>query len=176
MAVTRKQKEDILATLVENFKKSKSVVFAANHGLSVNEMSELRTTLRDAGIDFQIAKKTLFMRASAESGIELSRELLDGPVGAAFSYEDEVAAAKALAKFAKKHEKLSLVIGVMEGKVLNTAQVIELSALPSKEELLAKFMGSLQAPLSGFVGLGNNLIGGFVRALDQIREQKSVES
>ena len=177
MAITRQKKEEILQALVESFGKSKSIVFAANNGLTVSEISELRKILADNGISFKVAKKNLILLACTENNIEgVTKEMLDGPVGAACSFEDEVAAAKTLATFAKKHKRLVLVSGVMDGKAMSQQQVNALSQLPSKEELLAKFMGSLQAPLSGFVGIGSNLISGFVRALDQVREQKEAAS
>lgn len=173
MAVSKQKKEVILQELVEKFGRSKSVVFAANHGLSVSELQELRNVLREEGVEFKIAKKTLLEKACEESGITgVQKGTLDGPVGAAFSYEDEVAAAKLLAKFAKDHEALSLVAGIMEGKLMQKQEVEELSKLPSKEELLAKLVGSIQAPLAGFIGIGANLTGGLVRVLDQIRQQK----
>lgn len=173
MAVSKAKKTEILQELTAKFSRSKSVIFAANHGLTVSEIKQLRAELRKAGAEFQVAKKTLLEKASIDSGNgAISKEILDGPVGATFSYEDQVAAAKVLAKFAKDHEKLVLVAGIMDGNALNKDSVVALSKLPSREELLAKLLGSMQAPLSKFVGMGNALIGGFVRVMNAVREQK----
>ncbi len=172
MAVSKKQKQDILSTLVDRFGRSKSVVFAANRGLSVSEVTELRRNLHESGVDFQVAKKTLLLKACADSSVEgMEKGLLDGAVGAAFSYEDEIINAKLLAKFAKDHENLVLIAAIMDGKVIGQDEVIALAKLPSKEELLAKFMGSLQSPLSGFVGISNSLLGGLVMALNGLKEK-----
>ncbi len=175
MAVTKQKKEEVLTSLIESFGRSRSVVFVRNKGLSVKDDRSLRNILRLQSISFKVAKKTLFQKAADENNVEnFEKDLLEGAVGAAFCETDEVLAAKLIAEFAKKNEKLELVGGVVDGKFLNQSAVIELSNLPSKKELYAKFMGSLQSPLSGFVGISSNLISGFVRALDQIREQKEV--
>jgi large subunit ribosomal protein L10 len=173
MAITRLKKEEILKSLVESFGSAKSIVFARNNGLSVKDTKELRSTLRGENITFQVAKKTLFKKAAEANnmtGFEL--DLLEGAVGVAISSEDEVIPAKMIATFAKKNENVELVAGIVDGKFLGESEIKELSNLPSKEELYAKLLGSMQAPLSGFVGIGNNLISGLVRTLDQVREQK----
>lgn len=173
MAVTKQRKEEVLTSLIAQFGRSKSVIFARNLGLTVEDTKTLRTHLRNQAIDFEIAKKTLFQKAAEANNVEgFNKELLDGAVGAAFCETDEVLAAKLIAEFAKKNDKVELVGGVVDGKFLTKSSVLELSLLPSKEELYAKFMGSLQAPLTGFVGVSSNLISGLVRALDQIRKQK----
>lgn len=173
MAITREKKEQILQELTEHFSRAKSIVFAKNLGLSVSEVSALRSVLRKSGIVFKVSKKTLFRKAAESQGISnFSEDALDGAVGAAISFEDELAPAKILLKFLKETKKIELVAGILEGKALTAEAVHELAKLPSKEELIAKFMGSLQAPISGFVGVSSNLLGGFVRALDQVRQQK----
>lgn len=175
MAVTRQQKEEILSGLVDKFGRSKSVVFAKNLGLTVNEISDLRKALRVHGVEFVIAKKTLFQKAAEANGISgFTQETIGGPVGAAFSYQDPIISSKILAKFAKTNEKIEMSIGIMDKKLMSALEVLTLSRLPSREELLAKFLGSLVAPLSGFVGIGRNLLGGFVRALDQVRAQEEI--
>lgn len=173
MALSRSKKEDILQKLVDSFGSAKSVVFAKNTGLSVAEIKELRSELRKENISFTVAKKTLFEKAAEQNSVKgFDITTLEGAIGVAVSPEDEVLGAKLIASFAKKNDKIELVAGIVEGNFLNTAEVGNLSQLPSKEELYAKMLGSMQAPLSGFVGVGNNLIGGLTRCLDQVREQK----
>jgi len=173
MAITRKQKERILADLLEKMKAAKAVFFAKNLGLSVAEAQEMRRKLRSEGNVFKVAKKTLIKKAAHESAnVDVPSEALDGAAGAAFSMEDELSALKILANFAKESEKIELTGGIFEGKLMSKDEVIALSKIPSKEELLAKLLGSMQAPLSGFVGVGNQLIGGLARVLDGYREQK----
>lgn len=174
MAISRLKKEEILANLVENFGTAKSVVFAKNSGLSVSEIKDLRAQLRAENISFTVSKKTLFKKASDANSYEgFDIDALEGAVGAAVSSEDEVLPAKLIATFAKKNENIELVGGIVDGKFVGKDEIVNLSQLPSKEELYAKMLGSMQAPLSGFVGIGNNLIGGLARCLDQVREQKS---
>ena len=173
MAITRQKKEEILSKLVESFGAAKSVVFAKNTGLSVSDTRNLRAALRAENVSFTVAKKTLFKKAADSAKCEgFDMEILEGAIGAAVSSDDEVTPAKLIATFAKKNESLELIAGIVDGKFLGTDEIKSLSALPSKEELYAKMLGSMQAPLSGFVGIGNNLISGLVRTLDQVREQK----
>ncbi len=173
MPVTRLQKEDILKKLTDSFQRSKLVVFATNLGLSVEDLKKLRSRLREKGVEFTVAKKTLLEKAGASAGVQgIDKNALEGPVGAAFSYEDQIGAAKVLAAFMKENEKFSLVAGVMDGKFITKSQVIELSRLPSREELLAKLLGSMMSPLSGFVSVGRSLLSGFVRALDGVAKKK----
>ena len=172
MAITRQKKEEILAKLVASFESAKSIVFAKNKGLSVPDTRTLRAALRAENVSFTVAKKTLFKRAAESAKCDFDMEVLEGAIGVAISSEDEVTPAKVIATFAKKNENLELIAGIIDGKFLGTDEIKSLSALPSKEELYAKMLGSMQAPLSGFVGIGNNLISGLVRTLDQVREQK----
>lgn len=173
MTISRTKKESILKSLIDSFDGAKSVIFAKNNGLTVEETRGLKSGLRENNVSFRVAKKTLFKIAAEKTGIEsFDIKLLDGAVGAAISSGDEVMGAKLLGKYAKDNEKLELVAGIVDGKVLTKNEVINLSLLPSKEELYGKMLGSMQAPLSGFVGISNNLIGGFVRCLDQIKDQK----
>lgn len=173
MAITKQQKKQILAELVENMKNSQSVFFAKNIGLSVAEAQDMRTKLRENGNSFRVAKKTLIKKAANdEMGIDIPAEILEGAAGAAFAMEDELSAIKILAKFAKDSEKIELTGGIFEGKLLSKDEVIALSKIPGREELLAKLLGSMQAPLSGFVGVGNQLIAGLARVVDGYRAQK----
>src|SRR3989338_1526098 len=95
-----------------------------------------------------------------------------GPIGVAFGFDDDILAAQKMAEFAKKFEGLSLKGGILEGKVVSEAVVKMMAAIPSRDVLLAKFMGSAMAPLSGFVGIGNGLLSGFVRVLNAYQEQR----
>lgn len=168
MAVSRQQKEAQLASLIEKMGKSTSTVFAQNTGISVKDLEQLRRVLREKGAELSIAKKTLIRKAAASTGFEaeIPSASMEGPVAVVFSYTDAVSGVKTLADFAKKTGKLTLLGGLMEGRVLSISDVKALSTLLSREELLAKLMGSMLSPLSGFVGMGNAVIGGFVRVLD----------
>ena len=173
MAITRLRKEETLDKLVASFGSAKSVVFAKNSGLSVADTKQLRSTLREENVTFTVAKKTLFQKAAESANCEgFDLSILEGAIGAAVSSEDEVVAAKMIATFAKKNDKLEIIAGIVDGKFLGTKEIAALSSMPSKEELYAQLLGSMQAPISGFVGISSNLITGLVRTLDQVREQK----
>ena len=175
MAVSRKKKEEILQALLDNFAKSKSVVFARNEGLSAKQIDSFRDTL-EAGGKFQIAKKTLIKIAAQKNGVEeISEEFIDGAIGAVFSFDDEIFGAKQTFEFSKKNKELQISGGIFFGKIAGKNEVEKLAKIPPRDELLAKFVGCAAAPISGFVGTGKNLISGFVRVLDSIREQKAAE-
>ena len=172
MALTKEQKNDILKDLIEQMKSAKSVVFADYQGLSVKDMKDLRGKLREKGVQFKVAKKTLMKIAAKDSGLELPDEALEGPVGAAFSMEDEVAAAKTLHNFGKENENLKLRGAIFEGRVLSIKETKELALIPGKEELYGKLVYLLKSPISGFHGVLNNTLAGFVRTLDAVREKQ----
>jgi len=173
MSLTKDQKKLLVEDVVKRIQEAKSVVFADYKGLSVKEMVELRSILREKGVIFQVLKKTLIRIASKESGFdEIPDEVLEGPVAAAFSMEDEIAAAKILNDFAKKHKKLDLRGALFEGRVLSVAETKLLALIPGKEELIAKFIYLIKSPISGFHGVLNNTIAGFVRALNAIKEKQ----
>lgn len=173
MPVSRQKKEEILADLLEKMKGAKSIFFAKNLGLSVGQAQNMRRSLRDSGNSYRVAKKTLLKKAAQDAlEIEVPNEILDGAVAAAFSMEDELTAIKNISKFAKETEKIEITGGIFEGKILSKEDAIRLSQIPGREELLAKMLGSMQSPLSGFVGVGNQLVAGLARVLDGYREQK----
>lgn len=173
MPLTKTQKEELVAQLVSKMKDAKAVVFADYQGLSVGEIQEMRNAMREKGVEFQVAKKTLMKIAAKEAGFgDVPDEVLEGPVGAAFSMEEEIAAAKTIHTFAKKNENLKLRGALFEGRILSVAETKELAQLPGKEELIAKFIYLVKYPVQGFHGVLNNTVSGFVRALNAIKEQK----
>ena len=172
MATTRKKKESTLEELRTKFEKAQSVAFGQYAGLSVEQVSKLRNELRKEGVEFKVAKRTLFKIAAKEQGIDLPDEVMMGTVGAAFSYEDSIAGPRLIKKLSKDFDKLQLLGGIMEGKVMTVAQMKEIAGLPSKQELLAKFVGLMRAPLQGFYGAIQSPLGSFARAVEQYAEKK----
>jgi len=176
MAVTRQKKEEALQELIEKFSKSKSVVFAGYRGLDVTGISDLRGKLRDADAEMKVAKKTLIDLAAKENKLEIDPSFMEGPVAATFSYEDAMSGIKVLFNFAKENDKLQLLGGVIDGKVVGPEVIKEYAKLPGREELLAKLLGSMMAPVSGTVGIFSNLIAGFVRVIDGYKDTKPAEA
>jgi len=174
MSINKEQKKKILADLQQKFDDAKSVVFVSNNGLSVGEISELRNQLRAKGAEYKIAKKTLIKLAAKNTGVDdVPDELVEGSIGATFTYDDAVSGASILYKFAKETKKIELKGGILDGELIDQVRVKYLATLPSKEQLLANLMGSMQAPLNGFYSvLSNGVLGGFVRTLNAYREKQ----
>jgi len=175
MAITKSKKSEILADLENEFKNSKSVAFTAYSGITVSAIQEIRRKLREADARMVIAKKTLISLAAKNSGLkEIPNESLEGPVAVVFSHGDELAGLQLIEKSKKDFEQLEILGGVFDGEILGKAKARQLAQLPSRDALFGQIVGLLVSPLRGFVGVGNSLVGGFVRALDGIREKKSV--
>lgn len=171
MAITKEQKADILNDLVDKFSRSKSVVFSDYRGLDVAGIQDLRGRLREKGAEAKVAKKTLMKLAAEKNNLpKISDDILAGPVAVTFSYEDELSGLQILFRFSKENENLKLLGGIIDGKVMGAEEITELAKLPSREELLAKMIGSMNAPISGFVGIMSNLISGFVRVLSDYKD------
>ena len=167
------QKQEIVSGLVEKFKEAKSYVLADYRGISVEQDTELRNALRKAGVEYRVIKNTLSRLAFKEIGVEGLDEYLVGPTAFAMSTTDVVAPAKVMAEFAKKYEKLEIKAGVVEGKAIDAKGVAALADLPSKEVLVARVLGSLNAPITGFVNVLNGNLRGLVCALNAIHEKKA---
>jgi len=177
MAITRQQKEIILADLVEKFKTSKSVMFSRNTGLSVADTQDLRTLLRESGVSLHVAKKTLIKMAAKEAGYaEIPAEALEGSIAVAFSFEDEIAAAGIIYKVSKTNENITLTGGILDGDVFGPEKALQLASIPSREELLAKLVGSMKAPISGFHGVLHGVMRQFVGTLQAVVDQGGVSA
>jgi len=175
MAITRQKKEDILKELIDKFGKSKSIVFADYRGLDVAGISDLRRRLNENDAEMKVAKKTLISLAAKESKIEIDPSSMEGPVAATFSYKDPLSGIQALFKFSKENDKLKLLGGVIDGVPVGPEVIEKYAKLPSHEELFAKFIGSIQSPVSGFVGILGNVLGGFVRAISAYKDTLPAE-
>lgn len=174
MALSRKQKEQIIKDLTDSLSRTKSVIFADFQGLKMPEIEELRGKCIEENIGYTVAKKTLLNIALENAGIKnVDAKSIEGSIATLFGLEDEVAPAKILAEFAKNHNALEIKGGILEGALVPLEEVIKLSKLPSKAELYAKVVGSINAPISGFVNVLAGNIRGLVYALNAIKETKS---
>jgi len=170
------QKQEILRTLSEKFKKSKSVVFAGFNALTVKDNENLRAQLRKENSEYYVAKKTLMNIAFKDQIKDLNVRDMEGKLAAIFSYEDEVAPAKILGNFRKDKDKQARVFflgGILENKLLSKDEVEALSLLPSKQELYARLVGTMNAPISGFVNALAGNIKNLVYVLKAIEEKKA---
>ena len=169
---TKSQKEELVKELVEKLKDSKGVVFSDFKGLTVKDMTALRQELRKEGISMKVFKKTLIDIALKDAGIDAKVNEMEGQIAVAVSSQDEVMAAKIIANFAKAHENIKIVGGLLGKEVLSEGEVIALSKLPSKDELLAKLVGSLNAPVSGFVNVLAGNLRGLMNVLKAVADNK----
>lgn len=178
MAKTKEQKEETMKKLVDNFGKAKAAVFVNFDGLTVSDIQDFRRLCRENGLEYFVAKKTLLKLALEKNKLsEVDITPYKRGVGTIFGFEDEVAPAQIAHKFAKDHEALTLLGGVMmvnpEGeRNVDTEAVQVLAKLPSKDALLGRLVGSINAPVSGFVNVLAGNIRSLVNVLGAIKEQK----
>lgn len=173
MSANFEAKKLVVQEITDKIKASKSVVFVDYNKLTVAEVSALRNKCREAGCEYKVYKNTLVRKAFNDLGFNQFDEALNGPTAVAFS-GDEITAAKLMAQAAKDYDgKVVLKCAFADNAYVDKAGVTALATMPSKEELVAKMLGSMQAPLSNFVGVLNNLVAGIVRVLDGMAKQKA---
>jgi large subunit ribosomal protein L10 len=173
MPKTRAQKEQIVSELSDDFGRMKGAVFTSISGYTMPDADGLRAKGRDVGVKFMVAKKTLLTRALKNAGIEIDRGQLEGSVLTAVGLEDEISAAKIVSAFLKDREGMKILGGIMEGKLIDAAAVKTLARLPGKQELLGKLVGSINAPVSGFVNVLAGNLRGLVTVLNTVKDKKT---
>lgn len=141
------QKKEAVAALVERLQGAQAGVVADYRGLTVEQDTQLRTKLREAGVDYTVIKNSIIRFAANETGLNELDPVLHGPSALATSSDDVVAPARVLVDFAKDNEALEIKAGFVDGKVISLDEVKMYAAIPSKEVLISKMMGSLQAPV-----------------------------
>lgn len=151
----RSLKEAKVAEIREKLEKAQGVILSEYQGLTVEQDTELRKKLREAGVEYRVYKNTLVTLAAKELGIEGLDQHLQGPISIAFGYEDPTAPARILNDFAKANKKLQLKAGLVQGELFDGDKVQELASIPPKEVLIAKLLGSFKAPLSNLAYLIN---------------------
>ncbi|HIR99073.1 MAG TPA: 50S ribosomal protein L10 [Candidatus Coproplasma avistercoris] len=173
MSANFEAKKAVVEEIVSKIKAAKSVVFVDYNKLTVAEVSELRNKCREAGCEYKVYKNTLVRKAFNDLGFNQFDEALNGPTAVAFS-ADEVTAAKLMTKAAKDYDgKIVLKCAFSDNAYVDKKGVEALATMPSKEELVAKMLGSMQAPLSNFAGVLGNLVSGIVRVLARVAESKA---
>jgi len=176
MAISRAAKEQAVDQLTGELGRIKLAVMTDYRGLTVREVEELRSTLRDQGITYRVAKNTLLRLATknnpALAGID--PQSFTGPMALALGFDDEVAPARVIFQYAKQHEALEIVGAITgDGKVLSAAEVKALANLPTREQLIAQVVGTIAAPLTGFVSVMSGNLRSIVYVLNALQEQKA---
>lgn len=180
MGVTPK-KQAVVAEIKNWLTTAQGVVLVSYRGLNVATDTEMRRELRAAGVTYKVVKNTMLRIAAKDAGIEGLDPYLEGTTAIAFSADDAVAPAKILCGFMKKNKLedagiLNVKVGILDGKVIDEKAVKALANLPSREELLAKLLGSMNAPISNTVGVLSAIIRNFVGVVDAYRAKKEKES
>lgn len=180
MGVTPK-KQAVVAEIKNWLTTAQAVVLTSYRGLNVATDTEMRRELRAAGVTYKVVKNTMLRIAAKEAGIEGLDSHLEGTTAIAFSAEDAVAPAKVLCGFMKKNKLedqgiLTIKVGILDGKVIDAKEVKALANLPSREELIAKLLGSMNAPIANTVGVLSGIIRNFVGVVEAYREKKAKES
>jgi len=174
--LNREEKQRVVEDIHKRFQEAEIVIATDYKGLNVEELTTLRRQLREASIEYQVVKNTLLNRASENTDISVITEYFKGPCAVAISYDDPVAPAKVLSKFAETHPKLELKVGAMNGKVLSVDDLKALSKLPSREELLSQLLSCMNAVPGNFVRTLAAVPAGFVNVLQGIKDKKEKES
>jgi large subunit ribosomal protein L10 len=169
----RKEKEAIIEETVRLLSDAEALYVSDYRGLTVAQLTKLRAALRDRGAELHVLKNTLTVIAAERAGRENVKELLTGPTAVAFCGEDLLGPAKALNDYARTNQALVLRGGVLQGSVLDADGVRRLALLPPREVLVGQVVGTIAAPLTGLVTVLQGTISGFVRALNQVAEQRA---
>ncbi|WP_301117314.1 50S ribosomal protein L10 [Pusillimonas sp. (ex Stolz et al. 2005)] len=171
MSLNREEKAVVIEEVSAELAKAQSVIIAEYRGLDVAAVTVLRKQARESGVYLRVLKNTLVRRAVAGTPFEVLSSKMSGPLMYAIS-EDPVSAAKVLASFAKTNDKLVITGGALPDNALDTEGVKALATMPTRDELLAKLMGTMQAPITQFVRTLNEVPTKFVRGLAAVRDQK----
>ena len=165
-------KVTVVAEIKERFTACPNVLLVDYRGLNVQSVSKLRNELRAAGSEMVVYKNTLTQIAMRELALPSMENLLEGPSAFIFTEDDPVASAKVLANFAKENEALELKGGLVQSQIIDEAGLKALATLPSREELLAKLLGTISNPARGLVTVLSGPARGLVTALTAVKEQK----
>lgn len=169
----RPQKEEIVKALTKEFKDSKAIVFSDYRGLKSSEMYALKKELKKEGTNLRVIKKSLIDLSLKNAKMDVNVQDMEGQLAVTVSADDEVISAKVLSDFSKTNESLKILGGALGEKSMSADEVLALAKLPGKEELLAKVVGSLNAPISGFVNVLTGNTRGLVNVLKAVQEKKA---
>lgn len=174
MATSKAKKQEQLSEVQDMLARGTSVFFADFRGLTVDNVQSIRRELRKNNVGYKVAKKTLIRIAAKDKGYsDVPREVMEGAVAVAVGYDDPIAPARLLKGLMKTYEKLALLGGLFDGKVLSKSDALAYASLPSKEELLAKLVYVLKSPIQGLHGSMSGVLSKFVRTLDAVAKQKA---
>jgi large subunit ribosomal protein L10 len=169
MALTKQQKQKILDDLRDKIARQKAIILVGVTGLKVKDLADLRRRLKNIDANIQIAKKTLAGIALKEKKLDFDKNKLKEETGFVFGFKDKIETAKTVYQFTKENENLKILGGYFENQPKDIEEIITFAQLPSREELLAKLVGSLSSPVSNFVYALKYNIKGLVYLLTKVK-------
>ena len=173
MPKTRQQKEQLLQQLIDDLSSAKAATLTSFTKITVSADQGLRKELRQQEVKYEVVKKTLLRKAFEKLGLPTDKvDTWQGNISLAVSEKDEVAPAKVIDKFIKNNESMVILGGVLGQEWMEADRIKSLAKLPSKEELIAKTVGTIKAPLNGFVNVLAGNLRGLVNVLNAIKDQK----
>lgn len=175
MSLNLEQKQAVVAEVSAQVAQAQAIVLAEYRSLPVGDMTALRKKARDSGVYFRVLKNTLARRAVADTPFKALADQMVGPLAYGIS-SDPVAAAKLLHEFSKENERLVIKGGAMPNVVMSVKEIAALAKMPSRQELIATLLGTMQAPVAKFVRTLNEVPGKFVRTLAAVRDQKEKQA
>lgn len=173
---TKAFKNEKLEEIKQAVSNAKVAIVTDYRGYTVEEITGLRRELQKEGAEYTVVKNTLAKIAIKDTSYEPMAELFKGPVAVAFGFEDQVSPAKILTKYIKQVKKGEIKGAVLDGKLLSAKEVDALAKLPSREELLAKMLGSINSPATGIVMCVSGVMSALTRAVEEVRKQKEAQS
>ena len=173
MALTKDKKKKIIEKIEKSIDKQKIMLFVGIAGLKTKDLFDLKKRLKEKSNVLSVVKKTLFRIASKNKGISIDPKKLEGEMAIVFGNEDEVSSANIINKFAKENENLKVLGGLFEKELIDKEKVVALGQIPSKTELLANVVGSINAPVSNFVNFLSCNIKNLIYVLNAINKSKS---
>ena len=174
MSLSIDQKKAVVSEAVQIFSAAQAAVLAEYRGLSVAQITELRSEARNNGVDIRVVKNTLARRSVSGTPFECLTDHFVGPVLIS-SAGDPIALAKVVSKFSKDHEALKIMVGVMNGDLIDKSTIQMLAKMPSRDELLATLMATMNAPLEKFVRTLNEMPGKLVRTMAAYRDSRQAD-
>ena len=170
---TRAFKDEKIEAIKEKFAKAQVAVVTEYRGMSVEDITNLRREIQKGSGDYMVTKNTLAKIALKGTDFEVLADSLKGPIAIAFGYEDQVSPAKAVAKFIKDTKKGEIICAAMDGNLLSAQEAKALANLPSKEELIAKLLGSINSPASGIANSVNAVMSKLTRTMAAVIDSKA---
>jgi large subunit ribosomal protein L10 len=170
----RSEKETIVAEVTEVAQRANGMFFTDFTGLTVEQITELRREFRKSGVQYRVAKNTLIRKAlQSIGGYDTVYDRLVGPTGVAFAFDDPVAPAKIIQRFREKHNRLALKVCVIEKQVYGGERLAEIARMPTRKEMMASIVGSIQAPLAGVPTVVQAVMRDLVSVVGEIEKKKA---